>query len=473
VRIRTARHPEGTDSSGWCALLAPYLGASLTVIDATVVNVALPSIQDDLHLSASALIWVVNAYQVPYGGFLLLCGRLGDQYGHRSILLHGMALFLLASVVGGIATSPWMLVGARAAQGIGGAAITAVALPLVWREFQEVSTCAQALALYALVSAAGSSTGALLGGALTSALSWRWIFWINLPIGACACALWWLYPPRRDQVLRTGDLDVAGAVLMTASITSVLFGVLNAAKTGLWSLPAQASFCGGLLSFVLFILAEWRAPSPVCPSTLFRYGNFSISLLIIALWATAHVTWGFTSALYLQRILGYSALQTGLSFLPAVIVMGALSVSQARNLVVKFGGRLPLSVGLLLVTLGLVLLTQAPVDASFMKSVLPGMLLVGMGSGIAPNAFYFVALSGVSEGDHGVASGAVNSAGVMSSALGLGLIVSLAAYRASELVAAGTGSSSAFNSGYHLAFGVSAICVGTAALLGIALLRGR
>jgi MFS family permease len=324
-----------------------------------------------------------------------------------------------------------------------------------------------------MTSAVGAAAGALLGGVLTSALSWRWIFWINLPIGATVYALERIYPTRRNQTLKEGSLDVAGAVSLTAAITLLLLAVLAASNNGLQSPQVRYSCSGALLACVLFLVAESRAQAPVIPVKLFRYENLSVSLLIQGLWAVVYATWAFVAALYLQHVLGYGALETGLSFFPAVLLIGIFALGPSRRLIVRLGAKIPFGSGLLLVTVGLLLLTQAAPQTGFVRGVLPGMLLVGLGIGIAYNSFLLTALSGVGEGDHGVAAGAVTTAGVLTGAIGLGAAASLAAYRTSELESAGAVVSVAVSSGYHWAFGFAAAAAAAAGLIGVLFLKWK
>jgi EmrB/QacA subfamily drug resistance transporter len=454
----------------WLALLVLCLGDLMIVLDVTIVGVALPSIREDLGFSEESLAWVVNAYLLTFGGFLLLGGRLGDLFGHRRLFLIGIALFTLASLACGLATSQGMLVGARAVQGLGGAVVSAVALSLIMTLFTEPAERAKAMGVFGFVAAGGGSIGVLLGGVLTDLLDWHWIFLVNLPIGVAVFSLCLvLLPAGRGQP--AGRLDVAGAVTVTAALMLAVYAIVNGNEVGWTSARTLGLLAAAAALLALFLGIESRVRSPLLPLGLFRLRNVATANVVGVLWAAAMFAWFFLSALYLQLVLGYSPLEVGLAFLPANLIMGAFSLGLSAKLVMRFGIRAPLSAGLLLAAAGLLLFARAPVDGSFAVDVLPSMILLGFGAGMAFNPVLLAAMSDVEPGDAGLASGVVNTSFMMGGALGLAILASLAASRTDSLLAAGDGSLVALTGGYHAAFLAGALFAGAAAVIGGLLLR--
>jgi len=455
----------------WLALTILCLGSLMIVLDTTIVNVALPSIRVGLGFSQTSLAWVVNAYLLTFGGFLLLGGRLGDLFGHRRLFLVGITLFVLASLACGLATTQGFLVTARGIQGLGGAIVSAVALSLVMNLFTEPAERAKAMGVYGFVSAGGGSLGVLLGGVLTDLLNWHWIFLVNIPIGVVVFALsLMLLPTTRDSV-SAGRLDVAGAVTVTTSLVLAVYAIVNGNEVGWISSQTLGLLGGAVLLLVLFLAIEARISSPLIPLGLFRLRNVTIANLVGILWAAAMFAWFFLSALYLQLVLKYSPLQVGLSFLPSNLIMAVFSLGLSAKLVMRFGIRRPLAVGLLLAAAGLGLFARAPVDGNFVVDVLPSMILLGFGAGIAFNPVLLAAMSDVAPTESGLASGVVNTAFMMGGALGLAILASLAASRTNSLLASGDGRLAALNGGYHTAFLVSTLIAVLAAVLGGTLLR--
>ena len=455
----------------WLALLVLCLGDLMIVLDVTIVGVALPSIREDLGFSEESLAWVVNAYLITFGGFLLLGGRLGDLFGHRRLFLLGIALFTLASAACGLATSQEMLVGARAVQGIGGAVVSAVALSLMMTLFTEPAERAKAMGVFGFVASGGGSIGVLLGGVLTDALDWHWIFLVNVPVGILVVALAFVLIPAERVATAAQKLDIAGAVTVTASLMLAVYAIVNGNETG-W-LTARTlgllAVSGALL--VVFLVIESRVASPLVPLRLFRLRNVAVSNVVGVLWAGAMFAWFFLSALYLQLVLGYTPLEVGLAFLPGNIIMGILSIGLSARLVMRFGIRLPLAVGLGLAAAGLLLFARAPVDGSFVVDVLPAMILLGLGAGMAFNPVLLAAMSDVEPSEAGLASGVVNTSFMMGGALGLAVLASLAASRTDTLLADGASEAAALTGGYHVAFFVGALFAIAAAALGGLLLR--
>jgi EmrB/QacA subfamily drug resistance transporter len=455
----------------WLALYVLCLGDLMIVLDTTIVNVALPSIRTDLGFSQTSLAWVVNAYLLTFGGFLLLGGRLGDLFGHRRLFLIGITLFTLASVACGLSTTQGLLIGARAVQGLGGAIVSAVALSLIMNLFTEAGDRAKAMGIFGFVMAGGGSIGVLLGGVLTDVLNWHWIFLVNVPIGIAVYFLSLRIVPSSRGAVATGRLDVAGAITVTASLMLAVYAIVNGNQNGWSSGETLGVLAAAVVLLAGFLAIEGRVAAPLMPLRLFRLRNIAVSNVVGVLWAAAMFAWFFLSALYLQLVLGYSPLKVGLAFLPANLIMGAFSVGLSAKLVMRFGIRGPLSAGLLLAGGGLALFVRAPVDGSFLVDVLPSMLLLGVGAGMAFNPVLLAAMSDVAPEESGLASGVVNTAFMMGGALGLAVLASLASSRTSSLEAGGESHLSALTGGYHASFLVGAIFAAGAAAVGAALLR--
>jgi EmrB/QacA subfamily drug resistance transporter len=457
----------------WLALIVLCLGDLMIVLDVTIVGVALPSIREDLGFSETSLAWVVNAYLLTFGGFLLLGGRLGDLFGHRRLFVIGITLFTLASLGCGLAGSQEFLIGARAVQGLGAAVVSAVALSLIVTLFTEPSERAKAMGVFGFVAAGGGSIGVLLGGILTDALDWHWIFLVNVPIGVAVFALTLaLIPSARGQTL-AGRIDVAGAVSVTAALMLAVYAIVNGNEQGWTSARTLGVLAGSAALMALFLAIESRVSAPLVPLGLFRRRNIAISNVVGVLWAAAMFAWFFLSALYLQLVLGYSPLQVGLAFLPANLIMAFFSLGISAKLVLRFGIRPPLAVGLGLAAAGLLLFARAPVDGNFVVDVLPSMILLGLGAGMAFNPVLLAAMSDVEESQAGLASGVVNTAFMMGGALGLAVLASLAASRTDTLAASGDSPLVALTGGYHAAFLAGAAFAFAAAVIGGALLRAE
>jgi EmrB/QacA subfamily drug resistance transporter len=455
----------------WLALYVLCLGVLMIVLDTTIVNVALPSIREDLGFSETSLVWVVNAYMLTFGGFLLLGGRLGDLYGHRRLFLLGITLFTIASLACGLSSSQTLLIAARAVQGLGGAVVSAVALSLIMNLFTEPAERAKAMGIYGFVCAGGGSIGVLLGGVLTSALNWHWIFLVNLPIGIAVYGLCLMLLPDGRGQAENGRLDIAGAATVTSSLMLAVYAIVNGNEAGWTSAQSIGLLAAAALLLAIFLGIEARVREPLMPLNLFRLRNVATANVVGVLWAAAMFAWFFISALYMQLVLGYSALQVGLGFLPANLIMAAFSLGISARLVMRFGLRLPLAAGLLLAAAGLLLFARAPVDGTFVIDVLPGMLLLGLGAGIAFNPVLLAAMSDVRPEEAGLASGVVNTSFMMGGALGLAVLASVAAAHADRLLSSGADPRIALNGGYHIAFLIGAVFAATAALIGAVFLR--
>ena len=448
----------------WLALIVLCLGVLMIVLDTTVVNVALPSIRADLGFTETTLVWVVNAYMLTFAGFLLLGGRLGDLFGHRKLFLLGITLFTLASAACGLAGSQGFLITARAVQGLGGAVVSAVSLSLIMSLFTSPEDRAKAMGIYGFVGAGGGSVGVLLGGVLTSALSWHWIFLVNLPIGVAVYAACVALLPVSKPLADRARLDVTGAITVTASLMLAVYAIVHGNEAGWTSAQTLVQLCIAIALMIAFLVIESRVSHPLMPLHMFALRNVATANGVGVLWAAGMFAWFFISALYMQRLLNYSAIQVGLAFLPANIIMAVFSLGLSARLVMRFGIRAPLSLGLLLAAFGLLLFARVPVGGAFVPDVLPGMVLLGLGAGMAFNPLLLAAMSEVAPDESGLASGVVNTSFMMGGALGLAILASLAAARTDGLAAAGASAVTALNGGYRLAFllGASAVLLASA-----------
>jgi len=457
----------------WLALYVLCTGVLMIVLDTTVVTVALPSIQADLGFSGSSLVWVLNAYMLTFGGFLLLGGRLGDLYGPRRWFLIGLSLFTAASLACGLANSQVTLVVARAVQGLGGAVVTAVALSLIMNLFTEPAERAQAMGIYGFVCAAGGSIGEVLGGFLTNWLGWESIFLVNLPIGIAVYAYCVKLLAPDAPAAGPRRLDVAGAVTVTLGLMLAVYAIVDGNAVGWGSLQTQGLLAAAIALLAAFLIIEARVPHPLMPLRLFRLRNLAIANIVGVLWAAGMFGWFVISALYLQHVLGYDPFRVGLSFLPADLIMAVFSAGLSARMVMRYGIRSPLWVGLLIAAIGLALFARAPLDGTFVIDVLPGMLLLGLGAGMAFNPVLLAAMNDVGNDESGLASGVVNTSFMMGGALGLAVLASFADARTSSLVEAGVEALAALNGGYRFAFLLGAIITAAGALIAAVWLRPK
>ncbi len=447
----------------WASLYVLCAGMLMIVLDVTIVNVALPSIQDELHFSNAALAWVVNAYLISFGGLLLLAGRFGDLVGRRRVFLVGIGVFTLASLACGLAQSQALLVGARFVQGIGGAMTSAVILGMIVTMFPEPREQARAIGTYAFVASAGGSVGLLLGGVITQAIDWHWIFFVNVPIGIITALLARrLIDAERGIGLERGA-DAPGAVLIVASLMVGVYAIVGPAAAHGWGdgrTLALGALSVGLLAG--FLLRESRAAHPLVPLRIFRSRPVVAANGIQILSVAGMFGLFFLGALYLRRVLGYDALEIGLSFLPVTVAMGTLSIRYSERIVTRFGARNALLAGMPLIVLALVLFARAGVHGSYVRDVLPSMALLGIGAGIAFPALMNVAMFGATQEDAGLASGLVNTTAQVGGALGLAVLATLAESRTRSLSHGGHETAAALTGGYHLAFWIAAALVGCA-----------
>ena len=470
--VANSQSASTSDRRRWIALYVLCAGMLMIVLDVTVVNVALPTIRDDLGFSQSSLAWVVNAYLISFGGLLLLAGRFGDILGRKDVFLAGLGVFTVASLVCGVAQSQEVLVVARFIQGVGGAMTSAVVLGMIVVMFPEPREQAKAIGVYAFVASAGGSVGLLLGGVLTQSINWHWIFFINLPIAIVTAALAMRLLERDKGIGFAGGADIPGAVLITSSLMLGVYTIVKpAAEYGWGSGRALGLGAASLALLVGFVIREARARNPLIPLRIFRSRNVSGANVIQALTVAGMFGMFFLGSLYLQRVLGYDALEIGLSFIPVTVIMGTLSFRYSETLITRFGARRALLTGLVLVAAGLALFTQLPADGSYVANVLPALILVGTGIGVSFPSLMSLAMSGATQADAGLASGLVNTTAQVGGALGLAVLATLSTTRSNDLIDSGQSTASALTSGYHLAFLIGAILIVAAIGVGLAVLQ--
>jgi EmrB/QacA subfamily drug resistance transporter len=459
--------------SRWLALVVLCAGMLMIILDQTIVTVALPSIQRDLGFSQSGLAWVVNAYVVPFGGLLLLAGRLGDLAGRKRVFVTGLALFTGASLWCGLAGSAGMLIAARFVQGIGGATTSAVILGMIVPMFPRPRERARAIAVYSFVGSAGATLGFFAGGVLTQALDWHWIFFVNLPIGLAAWALAVrLFPTERGLGIRAGA-DAAGAVLGTGGLMLGVYAIVGTGQRGWGSAYTIGFGAAAIVLLVAFVVREATAANPLLPLRVLRSRNVAGGNAAQALMVAAAIGFQFLSTLYLQRVLRYGPFAAGLAVVPAALAIGTISLGFSARLSGRFGPRTVLLAGLTLIAAGLALLARVPVEGRYAVDILPGVLLLGIGAGGALPAVTSLAMSGATEDDSGLASGLVNTTQQIGAAFGLAVLATLAASRTADLIGAGATPTAALVGGYRLAFGVGAALVVAALVVATLVLKQR
>ena len=455
----------------WLALAALCLGTVMIALDTTIVNVALPAIRQNLGFSETSLVWVVNGYMLTFGGFLLLSGRLGDLHGHRKVFLGGLVLFTAASLACGLAGTRGMLVAARVVQGVGGSAVSAISLSLVMNLFPEPAERAKAMGVFSFVCAGGGSVGVLLGGFLTQSLDWHWAFLVNVPVGVAVFLLTLRLVPRGEIPDGERHLDLAGAATATTALMLGVYGIVGGNEAGWLSVRTLLTLGSAAALMATFFVVESRVRSPLLPLRLLRFRNLSTANTMGVLWAAAMFAWFFLSALYLQLVLGKGAMEVGLAFLPSNLIMASCSLGISARVVNRFGIRRPLVAGLACASCGLFLLARARVDGTVSADVLPAMLLLGLGAGVAMNPMLLAAMGDVEPEDSGLASGVVNTSFMMGGALGLAALASLAALRTALLTESGIERKAALLGGYHWAFAAGGSLAAIAAVGGALLLR--
>ncbi|QKG22656.1 MFS transporter [Actinomadura verrucosospora] len=444
--------------------------ALMTILDGSIVTVAMPSIQRDLGFSAAALSWTVNAYLIAFGGLLLLAGRLGDLIGRKTMFLAGNAVFTGASLLAGAAASPGLLIAARFLQGVGSAMASAVVLGILVTLFTEPGERAKAIGVFSFTGAAGASIGQVLGGVLTDALSWHWIFLINLPIGLLTIALAIPALPRDRGIGLRAGADVAGALLVTSGLMLGIFTVVKAADDGWTSARTLGLGAVSLALLAGFFVRQAKAAAPLMPLRLLRSRNAAGSYLAQMLSLSAMFSFQIIVALYMQKVLGYDALQTGLAMLPAAVAIGTISLFVSARLSRRFGERAVLLAGLVLLMGAMGWLTRIPADAGYVADLLPVMVLVS-GGGLVLPMLTGLGMAGARPDDAGLVSGLFNTVQQIGMALGVAVLSTLAASRTEHLRAGGRSEAAALTGGYHLAFTVSAGLLVAAFLVGLVVLR--
>jgi EmrB/QacA subfamily drug resistance transporter len=462
-----------TDRSRWVALVVLCAGMLMIILDQTIVNVALPTIQSDLGFSQSSLAWVINAYLIALGGLLLLAGRMGDLLGRKRVFLAGLALFTLASLLCGVSQTEAMLIGARFVQGVGAAMASAVILGMIVTMFPQPREQAMAIGIYSFVASAGASIGLLAGGLITQAINWHWIFFVNLPIGVAAAVLA-VRLLEDDRGLGLGEgADVAGATLVTAALMLGVYTIVGTVDHG-WGSAHTLGFGAAALALLAgFVARQATASRPLVPLRIFRSRNVSGANVVQALMVAGMFGMFFMGTLYLQRVLGYDAVQTGAAFLPVSVGIGVLSLGFSARLITRLGARAVLLPGLVALVAGLVLLTGAPVGGDYVTDLLPALVLLGVGAGIAFPALVTLAMSGATPADSGLASGLVNTTQQVGGALGLAVLATLSTSRSNHLLADGESAASALTGGYHLAFAIGAGLVVAAIVVAALVLRSE
>ena len=456
-----------TDHSRWLALSVLCVGMLMIVLDVTIVNVALPSIQQDLEFSPGNLSWVVNAYLIAFGGLLLLAGRLGDLIGQRRVFLIGLTIFTTASVACAGAQTQALLIAARFIQGVGGALTSAVILGMIVTMFPEPREQAKAIGVYGFVASAGGSIGLLAGGVLTDAINWHWIFLINLPVGVVTAVLAIRLIEAKPGLGRKQGADTPGAVLLTAGLMLGVFTISQVEKWGWTAAPTLVLGAVSVALVVAFLVRQGKVANPLMPLRLFRSRGVAGANLAQVLMVAGMFSMFFLGALYLQQVLGYNPLQVGLAFLPTTFAMGYMSLRVSGPLTMKYGVRATLIPGMLLMLAGMLLFARTPVHASYLVDIVPALILVGLGAGLGFPGLMTLAMSGVTPGEAGLASGLVNTSAQVGGAIGLAVLATLSAERTTSEIAAGEQPLVALNSGFHLAYliGAALLVVGIGVIL--------
>jgi EmrB/QacA subfamily drug resistance transporter len=460
------------DRSRGVALVVLCAGMLMIVLDMTIVNVALPFIQTDLGFSQSGLAWIVNAYLIAYGGLLLLAGRLGDLAGRRNVFVAGLGIFTAASLCCGLARNQWMLDGARFLQGVGGALTSAVILGMIVTMFPEPRERARAIGIYAFVASAGAAVGLLAGGVITELVGWRWVFFVNLPIGVVTAILA-LRVVDSDQGAGLAEgADFPGAALITGATMLAVYTIVSPAAEYGW-LAGRTLGLGGLsvVMFGAFIARQLAARNPLMPIRILRSRAVAGANLVQVLGTAGMFGTFFLGSLYLQRLLGYNSLEIGLAFLPVAVVMGTLSVRYSERLVLRFGARGTMLPGLVLIAAGLVVFAHLPAHSGYLTGVFPVTVLVGAGAGLSFPALMTLAMSAATPQDAGLASGLVNATAQVGGALGLAVLATVSASRSNALIASGEPVATSLTAGYHLAFWVAAGLVAAAIVVALTVLR--
>lgn len=469
--ITTIHRPQPSGSARWLSLFILCAGFLMIVVDGTIVNVALPSIQQNLGFSQAGLAWVVNAYLIAFAGLLLLSGRLGDLVGRKRIFMIGLSVFTLASIVCGLSINQPMLIAARFVQGIGGALSSAVILGMIVTMFTEPGERARAMGIFAFIASAGASIGLLAGGLITQAISWHWIFFVNLPIGIATAVLAARFV-EADLALGLGEgADWLGAFLVTAALMLGVYGIVESNTYGLGSIQTLGFGSVAILLLLAFLARQARVRNPILPLRLFRSRTLSISNLIQGLMVVGMFGMFFLGSLDFERVLHYGPLAIGLAFLPVALTMGGLSADGTARLIMRFGSARVLIAGQILIALALGLLARGPVHGDYVRDLLLPMILMGVGGGLSFPSLAMLAMADATPADSGLASGLLNTTAQVGGALGIAVLATVATGRTSGLLADGVATAPALSAGYHLAWAIGAGLVLVSLLLAVTLLR--
>jgi EmrB/QacA subfamily drug resistance transporter len=464
---------QASESNRWIALYVLCAGVLMIVLDATVVNVALPSIKEDLDFTQNNLAWVVNAYLIAFGGLLLLSGRIGDLIGHRRVFLAGLGIFTGASLLCAVAQTQEMLIAARFVQGAGGALASAVTLGMIVTMFPEPREQAKAIGVYGFVASAGGSIGLLAGGVLTDLINWHWIFFVNVPIGLLTALLTVRLVESRPGIGISEGADVPGALLVTGGLMLAVYTILGVEEHGWTSAQTLTLAAVSIALVAAFVLRQARIPKPLMPLRLFHSRNVSGANVVMALLVVGMFGLFFLGALYLQLVLGYEPLEVGLAFLPGSLLMGVLSLGFTDKLNMRFGPRNVLIAGLGMLLVAMLLFARAPVDGNYLVDVFPTMIIFGAGAGVAFPALMMLAMSGATPSDAGLASGLVNTTGQVGGAIGLALLATISTERTQALLDDGESTASALTGGYHVAYLIGAALAVVAITVAVTVLRSE
>ena len=453
----------------WVVLVLICLAQFMVVLDATIVNVALPSIKTDLGLSEASLQWIVNAYTLVFGGFLLLGGRAGDLLGRKRLFLIGLVIFTGASLLDGLASSEGFLIAARAVQGLGAALISPAALSIISTTFEEGAERAKALGVWAAIAIGGSAVGLVLGGFLTQYFSWPWIFFVNVPVGIVAFILSLRLVPESVGVHEHRSYDLAGAVTVTGGLMTLVYALVGAQEAGWASTKTIGLFAVAAVLLVSFVIVESRAKAPLVRLSIFKVRSLLTANIVMFLAMSGMFAMFFFNTLYIQDVLGYGPLEAGLAFLPFTAGV-MVSAGLASNFAPRIGVRIVAGIGMTLAAIGLLLLTQLPVHGSYVADVLPAILVSSLGMGAVFMPLTLIATTGLKDEDQGLASGLFNTSQQVGGALGLAVLSTIAASKTS---AAGGPPLHALVVGFHWAFAAGAAVMILALIVMLVLLRSR
>jgi EmrB/QacA subfamily drug resistance transporter len=457
------------ETNPWLVLVLICIAQFMVILDATIVNVALPSIQKDLGLGEANLQWIVNAYALVFGGFLLLGGRAGDLLGRKRLFLLGLVIFTVASLLDGLSVSSGMLIASRALQGLGAALISPAALSIISTTFAEGAERARALGVWAAIAIGGSAVGLVLGGFLTETLSWPWIFFVNVPVGIAAFVLSIMYVPESKDLHAARGFDVAGAVTVTGGLMALVYAIVKAETAGWTSATTVGFFALAAVLLVAFVVIELRSAAPLVRLSIFRVRSLTTANLVMFLAASGMFAMFFFNTLYIQRVLGFAPLKAGLAFLPFTAGI-MVSAGLASQFAPRIGVRQVATIGMLLSAGGMLLLARLPVDGSYAVDLLPSILLTSLGMGAVFMPLTLVATTGLEDQDQGLASGLFNTSQQIGGALGLAILSTIAASRTSAF---GGSEAAGLVHGFHWAFAGSALFVLGGLALMLVLLRQR